>query len=138
MATLRRLQARKGFWCVRNLAFLHQLQSEKCKTLEPTKNSYLKCYFIFLSFTLPLSLSLCSYPSTFFTFEAARVSHQCDKLKQTGFYLRTRPYQYSKTSLLELDSYLAFTQAAKLRVGDCISLFLLCLCWLMTLLLNYF
>ena len=55
----------------------------------------------------------------FFTFQAARVSHQCDKLKQTGFYLRTRPYQYSKTSLLELDSYSVFTQAAKLRVGDC-------------------
>ena len=133
MATLRRLQARKGFGMYEILHFCTNLK--KFKALEPTKNSHLKCYFVSLSFTLPPSL--CTSPSTLFTFQAARVSHQCDKLKETGFYLRTRPYQYSKTSLLELDSYLAFTQAAKLRVGNCISLLLLCLCWLTILLLNY-
>ena len=49
--------------------------------------------------------------------QAARVTHHCDKLKQTGFYLRSRPFQYSKTPQSDLDSYLAFTQSAKLRVS---------------------
>ena len=129
---------------------------QKFQTLVPTKSSHLKRLLTYimhpfcftslslspclppfppppppppLSLSLSLSLFLSPSSSTFFTFQAARVSHQCGKLKQIGFYIRSRPYQYNKTSLLELDSYLAFTQAAKLRVSGHTSLLILCLCW---------
>ena len=44
------------------------------------------------------------------------MTDECGKLKETGTFIRTRPYQYSKTPQLELDSYVTFTQAVKLRV----------------------
>jgi hypothetical protein len=47
--------------------------------------------------------------------QAARVTDACGKLKETGTLIRTRPLQYSHTPQLDLDSYVSFTQAVKLR-----------------------
>jgi hypothetical protein len=45
------------------------------------------------------------------------VTDACGKLKETGTLIRTRPLQYSHTPQLDLDSYVSFTQAVKLRVS---------------------
>ena len=44
----------------------------------------------------------------------------CGKLQETGTLIRTRPLQYSHTPQLDLDSYVSFTQAVKLRVSTTI------------------
>ena len=53
----------------------------------------------------------------YFPKKAARVSHQGKKLYELGFYLFTAPFEYRNTDQKELDSFLAGSQAAKLRVS---------------------
>ena len=68
----------------------------------------------------PLSSLLPSLPSPsplpLSPSQAARVTYECNKLKESGPFIRTRPFQYSNTPQLDLDSFVTFTQAVKLRV----------------------
>ena len=50
--------------------------------------------------------------------QAARVTDACDKLKQTGPEIRARPWQYTNTPQLDLDSYIQLTQAVRMRVRN--------------------
>ena len=48
--------------------------------------------------------------------QAARVTHACDMLKDTGPEIRARPMQYRETSQLDLDSLVTFISSLDLRV----------------------
>jgi len=47
--------------------------------------------------------------------QAARVTDTCEKLKATGPEIRARPLQYINTPQIELDSYITFLRAVRLR-----------------------
>lgn len=49
--------------------------------------------------------------------QAARVTDTCEKLKATGPEIRARPLQYINTPQIELDSYITFLRAVRLRVS---------------------
>ena len=42
----------------------------------------------------------------------------CDKLKQTGPEIRSRPLQYVQMAQIDLDSYIHLTQAVRMRVRN--------------------
>ena len=59
---------------------------------------------------------LCSHVHVYLRLQAARVTHACDALKDTGPEIRARPMQYRQTPQLDLDSLVNFISSLELRV----------------------
>ena len=54
--------------------------------------------------------------NTLLCIQASRVTNACQQLQKCGPFIRARPFQYAASPQVDLDSFVLFSHASKLRV----------------------
>ena len=63
-------------------------------------------------------LKLCYFGSYVYHTQAARLTSKCRQLRRLGLQVRSRPFIYSDTPQLDLDSFLQYTNSTRYTVSN--------------------